>query len=66
MRRQIEALLQPRSQAHGDGLPLNPRGQTKLQKGDRLTLLGSLAGIQEMARRCRRGWVQENRSEEGW
>ncbi len=32
-----------------------PRGNTKLQIGDRLTLLGPLEGIQEMTRRCNGG-----------
>jgi Trk K+ transport system NAD-binding subunit len=29
-----------------------PRGHTELQLGDRLTLMGSLEAVREMARRC--------------
>jgi len=29
-----------------------PRGHTKLQIGDRLTLMGSLEAVRELARRC--------------
>jgi Trk K+ transport system NAD-binding subunit len=35
-----------------DGDVIYPKGDTKLQGGDRLTLLGPLEGVQEMARRC--------------
>lgn len=35
-----------------DGDVIYPRGQTRLRMKDRLTLLGPLEGVQEMARRC--------------
>jgi Trk K+ transport system NAD-binding subunit len=38
-----------------DGAVIYPRGDTRLQSGDRLTLLGPLDGVQEMAHRCRTG-----------
>lgn len=35
-----------------DGDVIYPRGHTKLRLGDRLTLMGSLEGVRELARRC--------------
>ena len=36
-----------------DGDVIYPRGHTRLQMGDRLTLMGPLEAVQELARRCR-------------
>jgi len=36
-----------------DGDVVYPRGHTRLQMGDRLTLMGPLEAVQELARRCK-------------
>ena len=36
-----------------DGDVIYPRGHTRLQMGDRLTLMGPLEAVQEFARQCR-------------
>ena len=36
-----------------DGDVVYPRGHTRLQMGDHLTLMGPLEAVQELARRCR-------------
>jgi Trk K+ transport system NAD-binding subunit len=35
-----------------NGDVIHPRGETSLQVGDKLTLMGRLEGVRELARRC--------------
>ena len=49
-----------------DGDVIYPQGDTRLRQGDRLTLLGPLDGVQEMAHRCNGRRLAENVSEEDY